>query len=171
MIMYLQQLEWKMNKENSLYQLKETGQGFGAMDIYGIGYSIVRINKNGNTSLYEYNTFNKLPEEVYIHEFLHSLERILQEDGYEIPQLHDYEKYGYIEDATIGLREWYSDYMTKNILNKETGEKVGLDEAVYLMQPYHHSDFKYSTEIEFNKEPSNLIEEIKGIFKAIKKAF
>lgn len=102
---------------------------------------------------------------------MHSLERILQEDGYEIPQLHDYEKYAYAEDSTIGLKTWYSDYMTKNISDKTTGKKVGLDEDVYLMQPYHHSDFKYATEIEFNKEPSNLIEEIKGISKAMKSAF
>lgn len=140
------------------------------MDIYGIGYSIVRINKDGNTSLYEYNSFNKLPEEVYIHEFLHSLERILQENGYEIPQLHDYDKYNYKEESTTGLKNWYSDYMTKDILN-EKGERVGLYNDVYTMQPYHHSDFKYSTELEFNDEPSNIIEEIRGIFKAIKKAF
>lgn len=141
------------------------------MDIYGIGYSIIRINKDGNTSLYEYNAFNKLPEEVYIHEFLHSLERILQESNYEIPQLHDYEKYGYKEETATSLKKWYADYMTKNILDQTTGEKVGLYSDVYMMKPYHKSNFKYSTEIEFIKEPSNIIEEIKGIIKTIKREF
>lgn len=138
------------------------------MDIYGIGYSIVRINKDGNTSLYEYNSFNKLPEEVYIHEFLHSLERILQENNYDIPQLHDYEKYGYKEDSVTGQKDWYSDYMTKNILDTTTGEYVGLYNDVYSMKPYHSSSFKYSTEIDFNREPQNIIEEIRAIFKTIK---
>lgn len=139
--------------------------------MYGIGYSIIRINKDGNTSLYEYNAFNKLPEEVYIHEFLHSLERILQENNYEIPQLHDYGEYGYKEDTINGLKDWYADYMNKNILDKTTGNRIGLYDDVYAMKPYHRSSFKYSTEIEFNKEPNNIIEEIQGVIRTIKNEF
>lgn len=94
------------------------------MDMYGVGYSIIRINKDGNAGLYEYSFYNKMPEEVYIHEFLHSLERILQESEYDIPQLHDYAKYGYKEDFALGLREWYGDYMIQNIKSNNASEHV-----------------------------------------------
>ena len=163
----------RMEDESGTYSIPIKGNwvGLGAMDMYGIGYSIIRINKNGNTTLYEYNSYHKFPEEVYIHEFLHSLERILQENGYEIPALHDYEKYNYKESNMTGLKDWYTDYMSKNVLNTATGEKVGLYSDVYSMKPYHATDFTHAVEIEFNKEPSNIIEEIKAIFEAIKSLF
>lgn len=135
--------------------------------MYGVGYSIIRINKDGNTGLYEYSIYNKMPEEVYIHEFLHSLERILQENEYEIPALHDYAKYGYKEDYILGLREWYGDYMMQNIKTNKADEYIGLYSEVYGMKPYHNSDFNHAIEIEFNKEPSNIIEEIREIGKNI----
>ena len=159
----------RMEDETGTYSIPINGNwvGLGGMDMYGIGYSIIRINKNGNTSLYEYTSFHRFPEEVYVHEFLHTLERILEERNYEIPALHDYEKYGYKEDTITGLEDWYIDYMAKNI-DTESGEKIGLYSDVYLMKPYHPSDFEYATEIEFNEEPSNIIEEIRAIFRAIK---
>ena len=162
----------RMEDESGTYSIPIKGNwvGLGAMDMYGIGYSIIRINKNGNTSLYEYNSFHKFPEEVYIHEFLHSLERTLQERVYEIPALHDYEQYGYFESDVTGLEDWYADYMSRNI-ETSSGEKIGLYSDVYLMKPYHASDFEYAVEIEFNKEPSNVIEEIRAIFKALKSVF
>lgn len=132
--------------------------------MYGIGYSIIRINKDGSNTLYEYTAYHRLPEEVYIHEFLHSLERLLQDREYEIPQLHDYAKYGYQEDNVEGLKDWYADYMAKNITEPSTGKKVGLYKEVYTMQPYHSSDFENSEEIEFHKEPENIFDEIKTIF-------
>ena len=49
--------------------------GLGGMDLYGIGYSLSRINRNGNLYTYKYGITNQVPEEVYIHEFLHTLER------------------------------------------------------------------------------------------------
>jgi hypothetical protein len=61
--------------------------------------------------------------------------------------------------------------MTQNILDKNTNQKVGLYSEVYSMKPYHKSDFKNSTEIEFNKEPTNIIEEIRAIFRTIKVHF
>ena len=46
--------------------------------------------------MYKYDSrINTFPEEVFLHEFLHSLERNAQEYGYTIPALHDNEKYGY----------------------------------------------------------------------------
>ena len=51
------------------------------------------------------------PEEVFLHEFLHTLERNSKEYGYEVPALHDYEKYNYSDDRYDGLRKWYIAYM------------------------------------------------------------
>ena len=66
------------------------------MDLYGIGYSNIRLPNDKSSYIYTYNPrINTFPEEVFIHEYLHSLERILQERGYDIPELHDNNKYGY----------------------------------------------------------------------------
>ena len=86
--------------------------------------------------------------------FLHSLERTLTEYGYDIPQLHDNEKYGYKEQRLVGLKQWYKDYMTCNI----NGKKEGLDPIVYKLKQSHESNFKYPVEVEFAKEPQNIIE-------------
>lgn len=142
--------------------------GLGSMDIYGIGYSLIRINKNSNSYTYRYGITNQVPEEVYIHEFLHTLERNTMENGYEIPALHDYEKYGYTEKSTEGLNQWYKDYMRGTILDKNTGKYIGLNNTSYSTQPPNSSNFKYAIEIEFNKEPQNIIEEILSVFDAIK---
>ena len=66
------------------------------MDLYGIGYSNIRLPNDSSSYIYTYNSrINTFPEEVFVHEFLHSLERIMQERNYDIPELHDYKKYGY----------------------------------------------------------------------------
>ena len=86
------------------------------MDLYGIGYSNIRLPNDSRSYIYTYNRYiNTFPEEVLIHEFLHTLERNLDERGYSIPQLHDYKKYGYDDEPLIGQKNWYRDYMTKNI--------------------------------------------------------
>lgn len=138
------------------------------MDLYGIGFSNIRMSnvKNDYTYKYDYR-INTFPEEVFIHEFLHTLERNLVEDGYEIPALHDYEKYGYKEERLIGLKNWYEDYMNCKILDETTKEYVGLNKITYTLKPVHESDFKYSVEIEFNKEPQNILEEIKSLANVI----
>lgn len=135
--------------------------GLGGMDLYGIGYSNIRLPNDKSSYIYTYNpSINTFPEEVFVHEFLHSLERILKERNYNIPELHDYELYGYENEKLIGLRDWYADYMACNIKTSQ-GNKVGLNEVVYKLTPPARSDFKYSLEIEFNDEPDNVIEEIK----------
>ncbi len=140
------------------------------MDINGIGYSNIRLPNNTASYIYTYNSYiNTFPEEVFIHEFLHTLERDLNERGYNIPALHDYKKYGYEDERLIGQKRWYGDYMTNNI-NSASG-KIGLDEIVYTLTPPAESDFKYSFEDEFNKEPQNMIEEIKCLFKNINYMF
>ncbi len=56
--------------------------------------------------IYRYNTrINKFPEEVFLHEFLHTLERTAEEYGYEIPALHAYEEYGYKNEKLIGQKK------------------------------------------------------------------
>ena len=139
--------------------------GLGAMEYYGLGYSNIRLLNRENNYLYRYNArINTFPEEVFLHEFLHTYERILQEYGYDIPELHDYSKYGYTNSGTDGLKQWYADYMTKNI--KSTKGNIGLDPIVYTIKPAKPSDFTYSTEIKRAfYEPQNIFERIAQIFK------
>ena len=140
------------------------------MDINGIGYSNIRLPNNSSSYIYTYNSYiNTFPEEVFIHEFLHTLERNLMERGYQIPALHDYKKYGYKEERLIGQKEWYRDYMTKSI--KTENGYIGLDEIVYTLTPPAESDFKYSIEKEFYREPQNVIEEIRNLFRNIGNMF
>ena len=141
------------------------------MDLYGIGYSNIRLPNDSSSYIYSYDPrINIFPEEVFVHEYLHSLERILQERSYDIPQLHDNNKYGYDNQKLIGLKEWYKDYMTCNIRNSE-GKLIGLDEVVYTLTPPAKSDFRHSIEIEYNNEPDNLIEEIRNMFSILGRMF
>lgn len=122
---------------------------------------------DSSSYIYTYNSYiNTFPEEVFIHEFLHSLERILKERDYDIPDLHDYEEYGYEEERLIGLKNWYYDYMTCNIKTSE-GTKTGLDKIVYTLTPPAESDFVNAIEVEFSKEPGNIFEEIINLFTQI----
>lgn len=134
------------------------------MDYYGIGYSNIRLPNDSRSYIYKYDSrINTFPEEVFLHEFLHSLERNAGEYGYQIPALHDYEKYGYENEILEGQKKWYTDYMNKEI-KTETGN-IGLPEIIYKLKPAKSSDFNYSYEIqEVFKEPENLIEEILEIF-------
>lgn len=133
------------------------------MDYYGIGFSNIRLPNDSKSYIYKYNSrINTFPEEVFLHEFLHSLERNAQEYGYERPELHDYEKYGYKNEALEGQKKWYTDYMNKNI-NTVTG-KIGLPEEIYTLKPAKNSNFEYSYKMEeVFKEPENIIEEIREI--------
>lgn len=121
---------------------------------------------DSNSYIYTYNSYiNTFPEEVFVHEFLHSLERILKERDYEIPNLHDYKEYGYQEEKLIGLKNWYYDYMTCNIKTNEG--TTGLDEIVYSLTPPAESDFANPIEVEFSKEPRNIFQEIGNIFRVV----
>lgn len=134
------------------------------MDYYGIGYSNIRLPNDSRSYIYKYDSrINTFPEEVFLHEFLHSLERNAGEYGYEIPALHDYEKYGYENEALTGQKQWYTDYMNKEI--QTTNGNIGLPPEIYTLKPAKNSDFNYSYEIEdIFKQPENIIEEIIGIF-------
>ncbi|MGN1269598.1 MAG: hypothetical protein ACI4UU_01845 [Clostridia bacterium] len=144
--------------------------GLGGMDYLGIGFSNIRMPDDRNNVVYEYNyRINTFPEEVFLHEFLHTLERNAMEYGYERPELHDYAKYGYKEDKTEGLKEWYADYMNKQI--EYNGTKIGLPQDIYIHKPVHTSSFKYSRELDVLQEPKNIIEVIKGMFRRIGRVF
>ena len=134
------------------------------MDYYGIGYSNIRLPNDSRSYIYKYDSrVNTFPEEVFLHEFLHSLERNAEEYGYEIPALHDYEKYGYKNEILTGQKQWYTDYMNKEI--KTTEGNVGLPAEIYTLKPAKNSDFDYSYKIEdVFKQPENIIEEIIEIF-------
>ena len=137
--------------------------GLGSMDYYGIGFSNIRLPNESKNYVYKYDSrVNIFPEEVLLHEFLHSLERTAQEYGYEIPALHDFEKYGYKNERLIGERTWYQDYINKTIKDS-SGNLIGLPEEVYTLKPAKNSNFKYSYSIEEFKQPENFIEEMKEL--------
>ena len=146
--------------------------GLGGMDLYGVGFSNIRLPNDRDNYRYTYVPgINLFPEEVFVHEFLHSLERNSEEYGYERPELHDNLKHGYEEDKLNNLKKWYKDYMNKTILDKESNTYIGLDPAVYTLKPPHKSEVMYTREIPFNKEPNNIIDELKNVFEAFTNMF
>lgn len=138
--------------------------GLGAMDYYGVGFSNIRLPNEKHNYIYSYDTrVNTFPEEVLLHEFLHSLERNAQEYGYKIPALHDNKKYGYEEKRLIGLKNWYEDYMNHQV--KTMLGTVGLPEEIYTLKPAKSSNFEFSYELNEFQEPDNIIEEIRQLFR------
>jgi len=135
------------------------------MDYLDIGFSNIRLPNDENSYLYRYDSrINTFPEEVYIHEFLHTMERISRENGLEYPYLHDYAQYGYENDKLEGLKKWYGDFMTKKIENN--GTYIGLNPRVYSLQPIHQKDFEHSINVTFDNNPDNIFEEIQNLIKA-----
>ena len=141
------------------------------MDYYGIGFSNIRLPNDSKSYIYKYNArINTFPEEVFLHEFLHSLERNAEEYGYQRPELHDYRKYGYEDERLIGQKRWYTDYINQNI-NTTVG-KIGLPLEVYALKPAQNSNFTYSYKMEeIFKEPENLLEEIMELINNIGNKF
>lgn len=142
--------------------------GLGSMRYDSIGFSNIRMpNDLENSTMYKYNIKNDtFPEEVFVHEFLHSLERNLTEKGYTFPALHDNEKFGYENQNKTGLKDWYRDYMRCNI-DSNVG-KTGLDPIVYKTKPIQLSDFNYAQEIEFENVPHNIIDIVSQIISNFK---
>lgn len=136
--------------------------GLGNMIYLGKGFSNVRVLTDG----YYSSTFS---EEVYIHEFLHTLERNSKEYGYSVPVLHDYEKYGYSDENVEGLKKWYIAYMNSNI--RSNGKYIGLPSEIYTLKPAQKSDFKFSYELDLLDEPENISEIIQSIIAKIKNVF
>jgi len=59
------------------------------------------------------------PEEIILHEWLHNVEGYYRSLGYDVPNLHDAEAYGYAPDPDSGgsWHRWYEDYMQNRIWN------------------------------------------------------
>lgn len=138
--------------------------GLGGMDYLGIGYSNIRLPNDSANYVYKYDAaVNTFPEEVFIHEFLHTLERNMGENGYEVPDLHAYEKYGYTQDKVDGQRKWLQDYM-RGTIQDARGSYIGLNSQIYQIKPVHPSDFEFSRDLKEFDEPKNIIEELKLMF-------
>lgn len=137
------------------------------MDLYGIGFSNIRLSNDGTNYVYHYDSrINTFSEEVFMHEFLHTLERISKDCDYPIVDLHAYADYGY-SNGIDGLSDWYEDYLRGNILDKTTNQYVGLNEEIFKHKPVNDNNFRFAIEIDFNKEPSNIIEDVKGLFNVL----
>lgn len=137
--------------------------GLGGIEYHNIGFSNIRLSNNERSNMYKYIVgVNEFPDEVLVHEFLHALERNSKEFGYDRPNLHDYEQYGYENERTVGQKQWYIDYMNHEIQDAE-GNTYGLDSKIYTTKPVHGSDFIYSLEIDLENEPKNIIEEIRDL--------
>ena len=139
--------------------------GLGNMMYCGKGFSNIKVIE----SQFEYSTINTFPEEVFLHEFLHSLERTAQEYGYQIPKLHDYENYGYVVDSRDGLRAWYYDYMNSQI--QSGGTYIGLPDEIYVLRPTNSSYFKYAYKTDDLEEPKTVSEVFKSVFSKIENVF
>ncbi len=139
--------------------------GLGNMIYIGKGFSNIKII---DTDL-QYSSRNKFPEEVFLHEFLHTLERNAKEYGYTVPALHDYELYNYEEDKYEGLKTWYTAYMNKTI--EYNGEYIGLPSEIYTLKPVQESNFTFSHQLNKLDEPKSLLENIQCIIENIKKLF
>ncbi len=144
--------------------------GLGGMQYRGIGFSNIRLPNESNNYIYKYDTrINTFPEEVYIHEFLHTLERNSEEYGYDVPELHSYSYYGYQDQKLVGLKDWYKDYLNCEI--RSSSGNVGLNEEIFTKKPAKASDFNLSIELNDLKEPANIFEEIGILFKKLIKMF
>lgn len=139
------------------------------MDYLDVGFANIRLPNDEKSYIYRYDIRNNtFPEEVFVHEFLHTMERISKENGLECPVLHEYAKYGYENRAIDGQKKWYADFMTKRI--RENGTYIGLDPKVYSKKPVHMSDFMYSIALDFDDNPDNIFEEIRTLLKAFNKS-
>ena len=150
-----------------LIQIYIIGLDYGAMEYNQIGFANIRLPSD-STNVYEYSNANLFPEEVFIHEFLHTLERNEKDNGNEVISLHDYAKYGYTESRTEGLKKWYRDYMRNEI---DGGQDGGLTDFAYSSKPIQNSNFVYSMSLDYFKEPQNIIEEIRSIVERTVKLF
>lgn len=144
--------------------------GLGFMEYRNIGFSNIRLPDDENDYVYKYDTrINTFPEEVLMHEFLHTLERNADEYGEERPALHDNEKYGYIVKPLVGLQDWYQDYMNKSI--STSSGYIGLPADIYTKKPVKSTDFDYTHDLKAFEEPENIIDELNTIWNRVKNLF
>lgn len=138
--------------------------GLGSMEYKGIGFSNIRMPTSSKSEKYVYNDkTNQFPEEVFVHEFLHSLEKNSEKYGYSVPALHDYEKYGYYSNSVTGLYDWFKAYMTSTI----GSDNQGLSKQIYKLKPIKESNFKTSTVLDEFEDVTNIFERLKLVIKTI----
>ncbi len=155
---------------NQEQKLEKDWIGLGYMEYRGIGFSNIRLPENDHDYTYKYDSrINTFPEEVFVHEFLHTLERNAEEYGYERPELHNNELYGYQNKPLIGLKNWYQDYMNKTI-QTQSGN-IGLPNEIYTKKPVKASDFIFSHRLQYFNEPDNILEELNNMVKKVKILF
>lgn len=141
--------------------------GLGGMNYHDIGFANINLPSDEKNYIFKYSpSINLFPEEAFVHEFLHTMENISKDNGFDYPILHDYEKYGYKMEPLVSIKKWYIDYMSNNI-TLDHGIKIGIDPKAYKIKPIHKLAFIYSAEIEFDNDPDNIIEEIRAIFKTL----
>lgn len=144
--------------------------GLGSMEYRGLGFSNIRLPDDDNSYMYKYSAnINTFPEEVFVHEFLHTLERNAEEYGYERPDLHDNSLYGYENQRVIGLKDWYNAYMNKTI--KTSNGMVGLPSEIYTKKPVQKEDFYYFHKLNYLNEPENIIEELNNVVEKVIRLF
>ena len=51
------------------------------MEYNQIGFSNIRMPDDRNSNMYTYSIYNTFPQEVFLHEFLHTLERNEKNNG------------------------------------------------------------------------------------------
>ena len=130
--------------------------GLGGMLYDNIGYSNIRISDASMRS-YVTSYLNYFPEEVILHEFLHTLERNSIRLGYETIALHDYKEYGYRNDARYGQKDWYRDYL----LNRVPNTNNGIRQEIYYTQPVSKKNFNKKEDItEIINKSDNFIQRI-----------
>lgn len=131
--------------------------GLGGTLYDNIGFSNIRISGDTLKS-YNISSYNTFAEEVFLHEFLHTLEHNMKDIGYEnIIALHDNEKYNYENKSREGLKKWYYAYMNSEI----TSNKVALTDEVYNTQPVNEESFNTSYELkDYFYEDRNVIQKI-----------
>ena len=157
--------------EDELINDESDWLGLGGMEYNGVGFSDIKVPVSISDKSYTYNPiYNTFPEEVFLHEFLHTLERNNVEYGYDNIELHAFNKYGYKQENIEGLKKWYKDYMQSNIIFNN--KKIGLSKELYSLTPPNLSDFTYSIEVEDTfVEPKGVLGEIKSMFSRIKSNF
>ena len=140
--------------------------GLGNMVYKDVGFSDIRFPDTMDTYSYDYDReTNTFPEEAFVHEFLHGLERISLDCNYDTVELHDNVKYGYTKNETEGLRKWYNDYLQKIIV--DNGRNIGLDEKVFTIKPAKMNQFENSIKLDYFERKGivgSIQEFIQGMF-------
>lgn len=138
--------------------------GLGSMEYKEIGFSNIRMPTSSKSEKYVYNdNTNKFPEEVFVHEFLHSLEKNSEKYGYKVPALHDYEQYGYSSDSVTGLYNWFKAYMTSTIGD----DNQGLNKQIYKLKPIKESNFKTCKVLDEFEDVTNIFERLQLVAKTM----